>query len=284
MVLNEMVEIKIKSKLKLKTWETKLGFTPEINKPFFINWSLLKTTSYRRIKLKIKCDDCGAAFEKRICGINGNIDYCFKCMNKGNRNGMYGVEPNENFIKARNKMLEERGNPFTWDSTKQNNINKQVWKKIAKKNKGIKRSEETKKKLSESIKKAYKTGILKPQNRWGKTIIKQYKGIDYQSTYELEFIKYCEKIGLFTMLERGPVIEYVDDNGLTHNYFSDFKIKNTNIVIEIKSSYMWQKNQRINELKKETSEKIYNYIVIKDNNFSEFDSLISQKIKNIVLD
>jgi hypothetical protein len=86
------------------------------------------------------------------------------------------------------------------------------------------------------------------------------------------------------MLERGPVIEYVDDNGLTHNYFSDFKIKNTNIVIEIKSSYMWQKNQRINELKKETSEKIYNYIVIKDNNFSEFDSLISQKIKNIVLD
>lgn len=284
MILDEMVEIKLNYKSKIKTWQTKLGFIPEINKPILVNWSLLKTTSFRRIKLEIKCDDCGMTFKKRICGINGNVDYCHKCMNKGNRNGMFGTKPTENFIKARDKMIEELGNPFTWESTKQNNINKKVWEKIRKKNKGLKRSENVKKKLSESIKNAYSSGKLKPQHRWGKTVIKNYKGLDYQSTYELEFIKYCEKNGWLAILERGPIIQYIDDNGLPHNYFSDFQIKNTNIVIEIKSTYIWKKNQRINEIKKETAEKIYDYIIIKDNNFSVFNKLFTQKIKNILLD
>lgn len=283
MVLNENVKITLNHKSKIKTWEKKLGFRPEINKPFFVNWLLLKTTTFRRIKLKIMCDDCGTTFEKRICGINGNLDYCVKCMNKGDRNGMFGTKLNENCIKARDKMLNERGNPFTWESTKQNNIDKQVWKKIGAKNKGIKRSNDSKKKLSESIKEAYKSGRLKPQNRWGKTIIKQYKGLDYQSTYELQFIKHCEKQNLLSILERGPIIQYIDDDGLSHNYFSDFKIKDTNIVVEIKSSYMWEKNKRINEIKKETSEKLYNYIIIKDNNFSEFNKLLKQKFNNIIL-
>jgi hypothetical protein len=283
MVINEKVEITLGYPPKTKSWEKKLGYKPEVNKPFFVDWFLLKTTSFRRKKIKIKCDDCEIIYEKRICGINGNVDYCVSCMNKGSRNGMYGSKPTENFIKARDKMLKEFGNPFTWESTKQNNIDKEVWKKIGDKNKGKKRTEETKKKLSKSIKNAYKYGRLKPQNRWGKTIVKQYNGIDYQSTYELNFIKYCEEIGLFELLERGPIIQYVDDNGLPHNYFSDFKIKDTDIVIEIKSTYIWKKNQRINEIKKEFSEKLYNYLIIKDNNFSEFNNLITQKVKNIVL-
>jgi hypothetical protein len=60
-------------------------------------------------------------------------------------------------------------------------------------------------------------------------------------------------------------------------YFSDFKIKNTNIIFEIKSWYYWERNKEINIIKKETASKIYDYYLIMDNNFIEVDKLIEDE-------
>ena len=48
------------------------------------------------------------------------------------------------------------------------------------------------------------------------------------------------------MLEPGPVISYIDPEGKERNYFIDFKLKDSNIVFEIKSDYYWNKKIDIN--------------------------------------
>lgn len=57
----------------------------------------------------------------------------------------------------------------------------------------------------------------------------------------------------------------------------DFRIKNTNIIFEIKSWYYWEKNKEINIIKKETASKIYDFYLIMDNNFTEIDKLIEDE-------
>jgi len=102
----------------------------------------------------------------------------------------------------------------------------------------------------------------------------EYKGLKYQSKYELNFIKYLESSNKIHLIEHGPSISYIDIDGKERTYFIDFKIKNTNIVFEIKSNYYWNKKIKTNILKKETASKIYDYYLIMDNNFSELDNLI----------
>jgi Na+/phosphate symporter len=53
-------------------------------------------------------------------------------------------------------------------------------------------------------------------------------------------------------------------------------IKNTNIVFEIKSTYIWKKYYEKNILKKEAAEKLYQYHLIMDNNFEILLSLLEK--------
>lgn len=80
-------------------------------------------------------------------------------------------------------------------------------------------------------------------------------------------------MGFIKKLSRGPKIEYIDLLGNQHTYFSDFKIKNTSIVFEIKSSYTWEKNLEINLLKKQAAEKLYDYYIVINNNFKKIKPL-----------
>lgn len=110
----------------------------------------------------------------------------------------------------------------------------------------------------------------------GKIYTKQYKNIDYQSSYELKFLLFVDELGMLDLIERGPKIIYKDKENKEHSYFSDFKIKNSNIVFEIKSTYTWKKNLEINLLKKEASEKIYNYILVFDNKFNKIKKILKK--------
>lgn len=275
----EKIEVIFKTKRQVSFWSKVLNVNIEINIPISIHWELLKTSTFRRNKMTIKCDCCDLLYENSICNIDANkIHHCIKCRNKGDRNGMYGTTISEALLNGRNKLFKERGNPFTWESSKQKNKEINVWAKIALKTKGLKRSEETKLRLSNSIKLAYEEGRLKPNKQWGNIIIKEYKDIEYQSTYELNFIKHCEFLGIFNLLERGPKIKYLDLEGKSHTYYSDYMIKNTDIVIEIKSNFTWDKNIEINIQKKLYSEKIYDYILIMDNDFTNFNEKIKFKL------
>jgi hypothetical protein len=272
----ENVEVILNHASQPEKWKKTIGYKPEINKPFNVHWSLLKTKSlYRRNFIKVKCDDCEDIFERRIrdLDIEKNYHLCSKCQNKGKRNGMYGKD-NENAREGLKKWTEINGNPFTWDSVKKKikDGDKERVGKIVKKTRGQKRSEDSKKRISLGLIKAVKDGRLKPGKGWFNIPVKQYKGIDYQGTYELKFLEYVDKKGKLDLIERGPSVNY-SLNEIEHLYFIDYRIKNTNIVFEIKSDYYWKKLEETNILKKLAAEKEYDYYLVINNNFKLIDKL-----------
>lgn len=279
----ENVSIKFDTKHQITKWSKKLGFIPKIGKLININWKLLKSTTFRTLYIKVKCDDCGKIHERRIRDLNENknLHFCKTCGKKGKKNGMFGKPVSKNTKDGLKKFHKKYGNPFTWESSKKKIKEADVWSKISKKNTGKKRTEETKKLQSKSALLAFKEGRRVPCKRWGKTIIKQYKGIDYQSSYELKFLKFVESKGLFEYIERGPVIEYFENQNESHSYFVDYKLKNTDIVFEIKSTFIWKKNLEKNLLKKEATEKLFNFILVIDNRFNKVKKILKEYEKKI---
>lgn len=278
----EKIEVFLSKKLAnlfyKKTGECFSG--DEIN---FVHWSLLQSTLFRTLYIKVKCDDCGIIFERRIrdLSLDKKIHYCKSCKCIGERNVNFGKPASENSKLAVKKFMAIHGNPFTWESSKEKIKEKKPWLKAHQKNIGSKRTEEQKERMSEAAKQAFKKGTRIPNKRWGITKIKNYNGIDYQSSYELKFIKLVEEFGLLEYLDRGPIIEYFDLEGKFHNYFSDFSLKNSKIVFEVKSTYIWNKNIDINLIKKAEAEKLYDYHLILDNKLNNAKNILLNYAKKI---
>lgn len=104
-------------------------------------------------------------------------------------------------------------------------------------------------------------------------VITQYKNTElyYQGSYELDFLeKYYNKF----VIKRGPTIKYTYNN-VNKVYHSDFYIQNLNLVIEIKSSWTVIVDIEIEEKKKATIASGYNYIMILDKNYNDFNIVSS---------
>jgi len=282
---NEDVNIVFTSKVQITKWGKKFGFYPKLNEEIKVCWKFLKTTKFRTLFINLKCDGdkCEKIFPRRIRDLDteNNIHFCKNCAIKGNKNGMFGKKMHDNTKISLKKFRDENANPFTWKSTKDKIKDANVWEKIAKKNTGKTRTDETKKLQSKSALLAFKEGRRVPCKRWGKTLIKQYKGIDYQSSYELKFLQIIDEEKLLDYIERGPIIEYIDKQNKMHNYFVDYKLKNTNIVFEIKSTFIWKKNLEINLIKKEATEKIYKFVLIMDNKFNKLKKMLKEYDKKL---
>jgi hypothetical protein len=272
----EYINVVFKTQQQASRWTNKLNYLIEKNKLINLHWSLLKKSTFRTMYVKVKCDDCGYIIDRRIrdLDIDKNYHLCNKCMNKGTRNRQYGVEKTQLQIDSVKKFNRENGNPFSWDSVKNKLKIKQIetTKKVVGKNIGKKRTNEIKKKMSDGIKLAYKLGKIKRGNGYSNIKTLKYNNIPYQGTYELNFLKFVEKYNKLDLIERGPIISYFINND-EHTYLIDYKLKNTNIVFEIKSVYYWKKAEDINIIKKETAEKLYDYYLIIDNNFNNIEYL-----------
>lgn len=271
----EKVDVVLKDYRQPVRWIKTIGYKPELNKPFKVHWSLLKTKAEYRIKfINVKCDDCGSLFERRIRDLDPNKDYhlCGKCQNKGERNGQFGKPISVNAINGVKKWMDENGNPFTWESSKKKIKEKNGWAKQNWKI-GFKHSDISKEKMSLSAIKAFKEGRRAPNSGWCKIKTKQYNGLDYQGSYELRFLKYIESLGKLELIERGPRIDYIDADGKIHNYYIDYRIKGEDVVFEIKSNYIWNKNKEVNEIKMREAEKKYKYYLIMNNNFEKIKDL-----------
>jgi hypothetical protein len=92
----------------------------------------------------------------------------------------------------------------------------------------------------------------------------------YQGTYELDFLeKYYGRI----KIKNGPYIKYIYKN-INKVYHSDFFIKELNLVVEIKSSYYFNKFKNQNLVKEEfVKNKGFEYIIIIDKNYEEFEKI-----------
>lgn len=104
-------------------------------------------------------------------------------------------------------------------------------------------------------------------NKSLKLKIKQYNdNLYYQGTYELDFLKKCDELGIIDLVKRGPTIKY--DECV---YFPDFFIEKYNLIIEVKSTYTYNLRKIKNERKKLACiNRGYNYLFIIDKNYNDF--------------
>ncbi|MDD5649185.1 MAG: hypothetical protein PHF86_02025 [Candidatus Nanoarchaeia archaeon] len=92
--------------------------------------------------------------------------------------------------------------------------------------------------------------------------------LHYQSSYELDFLeKYYNRF----VIENGPTIFYNIKNK-EKRYYSDFYVPSLNLIIEIKSSYIYKKTLGENLQKKKYSEKMgYNFLFLLDKNYKKLE-------------
>lgn len=103
--------------------------------------------------------------------------------------------------------------------------------------------------------------------------IHKYKEFDitYQSSYEKDFLdKYFEKI----KIQNGPTIRYLFNNK-QKIYFPDFYLPEYNLIVEIKSTRIFEMEITINEMKKNQCKKDeYNFLFIIDKKYEDFEKFI----------
>jgi endogenous inhibitor of DNA gyrase (YacG/DUF329 family) len=101
---------------------------------------------------------------------------------------------------------------------------------------------------------------------------KHFKDLYYRGSYELDFLeKYYDKFEI----KQGLSFKYKlnEENKVYH---SDFYIPTLNLVVEIKNSYLAKKDESvINKKKRSVIVSGYNYIMIINKDYSEFNNLIS---------
>ena len=107
-----------------------------------------------------------------------------------------------------------------------------------------------------------------------------YKHLHYQAKYEHDFLLKVESLGLIDKLSNGPYLWYFH-SGKSKRYFSDFYIEEINLIIEIKSTYWYIMYKDQNDAKRdECLAQGFNYILILDKDYEEFDSLIKDMNKS----
>lgn len=102
--------------------------------------------------------------------------------------------------------------------------------------------------------------------------IKKFKNteLNYQGSYELDFLNnFYDKIEI----KKGLTINYrIDDK--EKYYHSDYYIPNIDLIIEIKSTYWYNKCKKLNIIKEKFAKKQHNYIIILDKKYEEFLKII----------
>ena len=157
--------------------------------------------------------------------------------------------------KAKNTNLERWNNICTLHSEKQIDKIKQIFID--------KYGVDNPMKNLEIFLKSQKTGLRR----------KKFKNTEllYQGTYELDFLnKYYDKIDI----KNGKSIKIIYNNKNTM-YHSDFFISEKNLIVEIKSSYWYNKYYDKNIIKQKECKKLgYNYILIIDKKYNDFNKII----------
>jgi hypothetical protein len=255
------------------------------SEPVIIDWRKIRKSKWRRSKLLIKCDDCNIEYLKRLCDLDPEIEFhlCKSCNNKGERNSNFGKPMHKNTLNALTAVRSNPNyiNPFARPEVIQKLKDTGHYGKHSIGNKyrlGKPHSDETKELIRNNMIQQYVDG-RRSHCGLGKVKTKYYKNKMYQSSYELNFLKFCENNNILDKIDRGPKISYIcKTDNKKHAYFPDYTIIDTNIIIEIKSSYHWNRVLLRNQSKAEAASKYYKYFLIMDNDFKEFGDYINEQI------
>lgn len=100
--------------------------------------------------------------------------------------------------------------------------------------------------------------------------IKTYKDINYQGTYELDFLMFCDTNGLIEKISKPPTIKYLFGSSYKR-YHPDFYIKELNLIIEIKSDYYYNLHLEKNLCKEQYAKKKgYDFMFIINKDYGDF--------------
>jgi len=243
------------------------------------------------VKINCRCDICGS--ERKMtyqCYISlikyDGKYYCCNCMkNKRKKILMekYGVENvfqlKSSINKADETRMKKYGNPKyrNDDKIKETNLIKYGCENVF-------QNEEIKNKIFNDNIKKYGVGYLSQDPKMyakklliSKKIKKYNDNLYYQSSYEKDFINFCQNNGVLEYISKPKkAIEYAFKNKKCY-YHPDFYIKSLNLLIEIKSDYWWNKLLEINLIKeKSVKDQDFNYIVIMNKNYLEFQNAIDK--------
>lgn len=216
----------------------------------------------------------------------GYFTYCSKkCMKqhyseiKTEKNPMHSKEAKQN---QRDTNMERYGvsqntkRPEIKEQIKQTNLKKYGCENVGQ-NKEIKAQALKHREATNIIKYGFKCALSDPKifeksQITGRTR-KQFRNTDiyYQASYELDFLeKYYD---LYPDMQRGPTIKYYFNNE-PKNSFPDFYISSLNLVVEIKNSYHAKRDKaQLIAKKEETIKRGYNYIMIINKDYTEFNKL-----------
>ena len=104
--------------------------------------------------------------------------------------------------------------------------------------------------------------------------IHKQTGLKYQGTYEKHFLDYCFKNNVD--IKKAPSIKYELENK-KKVYHPDFYIKYKNSIVEIKSTYTYERDLEKNLAKQSACLKQgYNFIFIIDKNYVNLKKLLNQ--------
>lgn len=101
--------------------------------------------------------------------------------------------------------------------------------------------------------------------------IKFHDGVNlyYRGTYEKHFLDFCVDNNVH--IEKGISLKFKYNNK-NKVYHSDFYIREKNLIIEIKSSYYYEKYLELNKIKEiETINQGYEYLLIMNKNYNDLE-------------
>lgn len=228
--------------------------------------------STNRTKVTCECDYCGKintiSWGNYIVQINKNNIYsCHKChfnKTKIEYSKNHGVDNIQLLPSVRNKMKNTNIEKYGTECVFQSEVIKEKIKQTFLNRYGVDHPMKNREIFEKAQSSSYHRYKYKESE------------LNYQGSYELDFIKHCEFLKL--NIENGPSIKYNMSNK-DRIYYSDFYIPEYNLICEVKSSYTMSDDYEENLAKSKYSLSAgYNFVFILDKNYLEFNSLLN-KIK-----
>jgi hypothetical protein len=288
MIITKNIVINISKTVQITYYYKKYKILLNIGDNFVIPISKIPLNSH--IKIKVLCDICGKEHEIKYQTYNHNTKNktekyycsnveCMKIKRTISINKKYGIDnifQNENI---KNKIKQSNLEKYGVDNPQKNKeikIKSENTNLIKYGYKNVFQNENIKEKSRKTNLKKYGVDYaIQNKEIFNKITIssfirKKYKdtNIHYQGSYELDFLeKYYDKFDI----ENGKTFKYFLNNK-KHIYYSDFYIPSLNLVIEIKSNYIYELHKE-KVIEKERTVKLekYNYILILNKDYSEFN-------------
>jgi hypothetical protein len=298
MILNKRVNVKVGT--KSFSWYKEKGYNPKCGEMLEI--SIDDITTYSSAIVDVECQLCKIVKKKKYFDFKYSTDksndgkyYCKKCSYENIKKTnliRYGYDTplnNPDIIKkSKETMIRKFGvdNISKVDYIKLERsdlmfINTSEYNKIILNKYGtnVSKLDWIKNKKKETTLRNYgvenpsqNSEIFEKSQKSGKKIKYHDVGIYYRGTYEKHFLDFCLINNI--KVEKGATIKYLW-NGKNKVYHSDFFIPSKNLIIEIKSSYYYEKYSEINEAKRKETLKIgYNHIFIIDKDYTQFLEII----------